>query len=217
MEAGSSEDQQDRREGRSSRLVLWIAGVLAAVLIAVVLFIVLSSRDLRSYRNQSGAMLPTLRVGQSLDVDESTRSPQRGEIVAFHPPAAFTAATPRCPVAGQGLGTSHPCGGADSADVASQTLVKRVVGLPGDRIALVGGRVIRDGAKLSESYAQPCSDYNLCTFPRSIVVPAGQYFVLGDNRGSSDDSRFWGPIRGSWIVGTLVHCHFFGSFCSTVH
>jgi signal peptidase I len=46
-------------------------------------------------------------------------------------------------------------------------------------------------------------------------VPAGEYYVLGDNRGSSDDSRFWGPVPGTWIIGTVVHCSLLDTICHT--
>jgi signal peptidase I len=46
-----------------------------------------------------------------------------------------------------------------------------------------------------------------CTFPETIVVPAGDYFMMGDNRGDSDDSRFWGPIHHQWIVGEAFFTH----------
>ena len=53
-------------------------------------------------------------------------------------------------------------------------------------------------------YAQPCPDPSSCDFPHTIVVPKGHYYMMGDNRDDSDDSRFWGPIPQSWIVGTAI-------------
>jgi signal peptidase I len=79
--------------------------------------------------------------------------------------------------------------------------IKRVVGLPGDVLAMVNGHVIRNGKREADAYAQSCS--GACTFPKPITVPAGDYYVLGDNRGASADSRLYGPIPRAWIIGTL--------------
>jgi signal peptidase I len=78
------------------------------------------------------------------------------------------------------------------------------LGGPGDHIQIIGGRVIRNGAHENGPYVEPCASDSSCTFPRVIVVPSGDYFALGDNRGASDDSRFWGPIKRSWIIGLIT-------------
>jgi signal peptidase I len=127
----------------------------------------------------------------------------------FHPPHGADPAEPLCGVAREGInasqGTSYPrpCG-VPTAQPSSQELIKRVVGRPGDRIAIRNGHVIRNGAPVSEPYAEPCGGGPLCTFPEAIVVPRGDYFMLGDNRGESDDSRFWGPVPKSWMLGKVV-------------
>ena len=75
------------------------------------------------------------------------------------------------------------------------------MGLPGDSIAIRDGHVYRNGKAEKDGYIRPCSAGESCDFPKAIVVPKGEYFMMGDNRGESDDSRFWGPIRKSWIIG----------------
>ena len=80
-------------------------------------------------------------------------------------------------------------------------LIKRLVGLPGDQISIQSGHVIRDGVREKDSYIAPCNGSGSCDFPNTVTVPKGDYFMMGDNRGESDDSRFWGPVPKSWIIG----------------
>lgn len=75
----------------------------------------------------------------------------------------------------------------------------------GDRIAILNGHVVRNGVQEPDPYIEPCGSDSSCNFAKPIVVRLGDYFTLGDNRGASDDSRFWGPVPGGWIVGTMVH------------
>ena len=94
--------------------------------------------------------------------------------------------------------------------------VKRVVAGPGDLISLVDGHVVRNGVRESDAYIAPCGPGSSCSFPTPVRVPAGEYYVLGDNRGSSDDSRFWGPVPAAWIIGTVVHCSLLDTVCHPV-
>jgi signal peptidase I len=106
-----------------------------------------------------------------------------------------------------------------------QTFVKRVIGIPGDRIRIVTKAVYRNGTRLEEPYARHKTDYvdsyrdNFPSDPNiglrdggeemiekhvdrgEVVVPEGCYFVLGDNRDSSLDSRYWGFVRFADIIG----------------
>ncbi len=89
-----------------------------------------------------------------------------------------------------------------TAQESNQTFIKRVVGLPGDRIQIINERVYRNGVREHDPYIDPCAQGETpCNFPRTIVIPPEEYFMMGDNRGESDDSRFWGPAPGSWIIG----------------
>ena len=74
--------------------------------------------------------------------------------------------------------------------------------MPGDTIAVVGGHVIRNGKRTSEPFASGCSRAECNLNP--ITVPKDTYFMMGDNRGNSDDSRFWGPVPRKWIIGKAV-------------
>jgi signal peptidase I len=62
--------------------------------------------------------------------------------------------------------------------------------------------VIRNGTREKDSYIAPCGAGQGCNFRTPIVIPPGDYFMMGDNRGDSDDSRYWGPVPGNWIIGT---------------
>jgi signal peptidase I len=159
-----------------------------------------------SYRIPSGSMLPTLRLGQVVVSDNAAlraHPPALGAIVVFHPPAGADTASPTCGAAHEGAGFARACG-KPTAGESSQTFIKRVVGLPGDTIALVQGTVIRDGEPEPRTYhVVPCGQEPACTFRRPITVPPDEYFMLGDNLPASDDSRFWGPVKRSWLIGVV--------------
>ena len=72
---------------------------------------------------------------------------------------------------------------------------------PGDEIAVRNGHVILNGERQEEPFAAPCGGSSGCDLPDPITVPEDHYFMMGDNRGASDDSRFWGPVPEEWIIG----------------
>ena len=177
------------------------------LLVAVALFLALTVQAyaIKPYRIPSGSMEPTLAIGQRVIVDRLShrlgQSPSVGDIVVFNPPAGAEAE--QCGAAGQGQDTAYPCSRPVPAK-SSETFIKRVVAVGGDTLAIRNGHVIRNGKRTSERFTAPCGGGSDCNFPRPITVPRGYVFVMGDNRGQSDDSRFWGPVPVSWVIGRAL-------------
>jgi signal peptidase I len=174
--------------------------LVATVAVAVALALLIQAFLVKPYRIPSPSMVPTLAVGQRVLTNRLINHPSIGDIVVFHPPRGADAQTPVCGVSTEGDGHPQACG-VPTAQQSSQTFIKRVVAGPGDRISITGGHVIRNGVQEKDSYTDPCGGGPACTFSKPIVVPPGDYFMMGDNRGASDDSRFWGPVPNSWIIG----------------
>lgn len=178
-----------------------------ALTVAFVLGLVFTVQALavKPYAIPSESMLPTLKVGQRVIVERVGHrlggTPAVGDVIVFHPAAG--AEEERCADADEGAGTPTPCAVA-AKDHADDTYIKRVVGVPGDRIRLRRGRVIRNGRPTSEPFIRRCGRGAECTFDHTITVPRGTVYVLGDNRGDSKDSRYWGPVRVDWVIGHAV-------------
>jgi signal peptidase I len=178
--------------------------LVAIVATALGLALVIQAFVVKPYRIPSGSMLPTLHINQRVLVNRIGThfgSPSIGDIIVFNAPTV----TDRCANPTEGISdvpgsSAKPCGVAQPQE-SGTAFIKRVVGLPGDRIAIRGGHVFRNGVKEKDSYIAPCNGGGACDFPGTITIPRDEYFMMGDNRGDSDDSRYWGPIRKSWIIG----------------
>jgi signal peptidase I len=170
------------------------------MIVAVALGLALGHQKflVKPYRIPSESMVPTLQVGQRVLVNRighSFTKPAVGDVVVFHPPKGAEAA--RC-------GVSH-----DREQVCPESVpekdsvnfIKRIVAGPGDKLSIREGHVVLNGKEQKEPFIAPCDPGGGCNFPTEITIPAGQYFMMGDNRGSSDDSRYWGPVPDDWIIG----------------
>ena len=159
------------------------------------------------YRVPSGSMEPTVQVGSKVEVKRGA-PPRVGAIVVFHPPEGF--ATQDC---GPKPHIIKPGAAACDTPIPHKALIellKRVVAGPGDEIYIREGHVYRkppgshDFVREKDAYARPCGHEQECQFPIPIKIPAGSWFVMGDDRPESDDSRFWGPVPRSWIAGVTT-------------
>ncbi len=177
-----------------------ILELVVTVAIAVALALLIQAFIVKPYRIPSGSMEPTLHIGQRVLTNRLVNHPSVGDVVVFHPPKGADPEPPVCGNPNQGAGHAQPCDKPTPAE-SSQTFIKRVVGGPGDRISIINGHVYRNGVRENDSYIAPCGGDPSCTFRTPIVIPPGDYFMMGDNRGQSDDSRFWGPVPDSWVIG----------------
>jgi signal peptidase I len=176
--------------------------LVITVAVAVGAALLIQALVVKPYKIPTPSMVPTLRVNQRILVNRLATHPGVGDIVVFHPPAGANNNNTglQCGDSDQGPGHSQPCD-IPTRHTSSQTFVKRVVGLPGDILRIRNGYVYRNGVKETGAYIQPCPEPAVCTFSQTVTVPQGDYYMMGDNRGVSDDSRFWGPVPESSIIG----------------
>ncbi|MEH2032661.1 MAG: signal peptidase I [Nostoc sp.] len=127
----------------------------------------------------SGSMEPTLQINDKLIIDKISydfSSPKRGDIIVFNPTKKFT------------LENFH------------DAFIKRVIGLPGEKVAVKNGKVYINDVPLKENYLEAKPDYQW----GPVIVTTDSYLVLGDNRNNSYDSHYWGFVPRNKIVGRAI-------------
>jgi signal peptidase I len=156
-----------------------------------------------AYRVPSDSMRPTMLAGEVV-IGARLRAMERpriGDVVALHPPAGASAE--RCADRASGPGTRRMCARAEPS-LAQTVFLRRIVAGPGDRVALRRGRLVRNGRGVRERYARRCpAGATACDFAVAIRVPTGSWYVLGDNRGASVDSRQFGPVARRALIGVV--------------
>jgi signal peptidase I len=164
------------------------------------------AKGARVYRVTSGSMEPTLPIGAKVLVKKGPVAV--GDVVVYHPPEGF--ATQKCGPKPHVVKTGGAACDAAIRSAARVELVKRVVAGPGDQLYIRKGYVYRKARNAStfvvgeNAHIHACRAGSECDFPIPVKVPAGHWFLMGDNRGESDDSRFWGPVPTAWIVGIVT-------------
>ena len=163
--------RRHRPRSRRRQLIEWVIVIVAAAMTAVVL----RAEVVQAFEIPSLSMSPTLKQGDRVLVNKLGHDFDRGDIVVFERPP-----------------------GQEASEI--KDLIKRVIALPGETVSSADGRVLINGEPLDEPY--------LAANVRTVIdeedvtrVPTGQYWVMGDNRTQSTDSRFFGPIRKSSIIG----------------
>lgn len=163
-----------------------------ALIFALILAFFVRSFVIQAFKIPSGSMLETLQIGDHLLVNKfiygikipftditviPVSEPKFQDIIVFEFP-----------------------------EDPSKDFIKRLIGLPGDRIAILNKQIFRNGKLLEEPYIQHTDNQIIPQRDNmpAIVVPKGKYFVLGDNRDESYDSRFWGLVDGKKIKGKAL-------------
>jgi signal peptidase I len=155
---------------------------LVETLLLIVLIYALVEMAIPRYMVEGRSMQPNFLEGQRLIVSRINflvEPPARGDIVVFNAPGNDDDAPP---------------------------LIKRVIGLPGETIAIRDSKVMIDGVELGEPYISQLSDGTRCNDPTycTVILQSDQYYVMGDNRGNSRDSRRFGPIVQHDLIGEVL-------------
>jgi signal peptidase I len=174
-----------------------------SLVVAVILALFVRTWVFQAFKIPSGSMEPNLLVGDHLIVNKMEFAPaataldrallpgravRRGDIIVFKSP-----------------------------EQPDRDLIKRVIGLPGDRLEMHRKKVYVNGAPLTEPYAVFLEPPSTEGPPRTddlreeygpVTVPAGQYFMMGDNRDNSQDSRYWGFLPLSYVKGRALFIYF---------
>jgi signal peptidase I len=191
------EAEADAADQRHSPLLQMARELVVLVVTALVIAVVVKSFVAQAFYIPSGSMLPQLQINDRVVVSKVSyrlHDPHRGDIVVFDAPGGGPKDASPLPERAvrsviQSIGLSAP---------STDEYIKRVVALPGERVEGLGGKVLVDGRQLIEPYLP--AGVSTGDFA-AVIVPPKTLWVMGDNRGNSADSRVFGPIPQSTVVG----------------
>lgn len=151
--------------------------ILEVVVFAFAIFLFLYLLVMQPHKIKGASMEPNFPDGEFLLTDKVSyrfREPQRGEVVIFKAPVA-----------------------------PDEEFIKRIIALPGEKIKVNNGHIFINGKELNEPYISDSLLTSTGNFlvDKEFTVPAGELFVIGDNRNHSSDSRHWGPVKKTAITG----------------
>ena len=172
------QDQEPEKQPQPKAENPWTEALKTIALSAVLAF------GIRSFVAEaryipSGSMLPTLQINDRLIIDKISynfRNPDRGDIIVFSPTDAL------------------------KQQKFKDAFIKRLIGLPGDKVEVKDGKVYVNNQLLKENYIEEKPNYNF----GPVKVPPNQFLVLGDNRNNSYDSHYWGFVPRDRIIGRAV-------------
>ena len=190
----------EKESGSGKRPLNSLVEFVLIVVVALGLALAIQAWLVKPFRIPSGSMEPTLTIGQRVLVDRVTGhfgDPSRGDIIVFHPPKGAENNAQHCQAERK---PGEACSEA-TPQQSDQNFIKRVVAVGGDHLKIIDNHAIVNGKRQKDDFARltPCTD--VCNLPHTITIPPGHFFMMGDNRGASDDSRDWGPVPKKWIVG----------------
>ena len=170
------------RQGKSfeSRYRL-IREIIETITLTILMFLIIRFA-VQNFRVDGMSMEPTLHNGEYILVNKAAyifHAPQRGDVIVFEYPGDLQV-----------------------------DYIKRIISIPGDTISVVGTKVTVDGVTLNEPYINPDDIANPFPPITNRVVGANEYFVMGDNRGNSSDSRQWGFVPQQNIIGEATFVYY---------
>jgi signal peptidase I len=159
------------------KLGTFFLDIVEVVVLAVGIFLIVYLLILRPHKIKGASMSPNFPDGEYLLTEKISyylNDPKRGDVVVFKPP------------------------------VSEDEYIKRVIGMPGDKVSIRSGYIYLNGKMLEEDYIDESvitSGGAFLADNQEYIVPEGMYFVVGDNRPHSSDSRAWGPVTKQVMTG----------------